>query len=288
MQEQERLIVPGLGVVILLAAFTLGAPPIFTVLLVILGLAAAGTYFAPPAVQVETRVGIAALGLVLLVVHYASAGFWLALLSFAGIGALQFRNRAALGKELATVMWLNVVLARRSAATAQTGGAEGEDSGSAGAALGLSALQGRVTVAAIGAALMGVIALLSATMPWVLVTFTIGGETTGIGFSGTEAARTIREGAGGGVVVTLILVVGAALALASIASAVLPRIVPILVGVAGILLTVFAYVYLFGKFAEGSDGNVVTFPHLGFFVTGGAFLMVLLLYVCPAAYRSRS
>ena len=284
MQQQERLIVPGLGVVVLLAAFTLGAPLIFTVLLVILGLAATGTYFAPPAVQVETRVGIAALGLLLLVVHYASPGFWLALLSFAGIGALQFRNRAALGKELATVGWLNAVLARRSAATAQTGGEEGE-AASPPALPGV--LQGRVTVAAIGAALMGVIALLSATMPWVLVTFSIGGETTGIGFSGTEAARTISEEAGGGAVVTLILVVGAALALASVASAVLPRIVPILVGVAGMLLTVFAYVYLFGKFGEGSEGSVVTFPHLGFFVTGGAFLMVLLLYVCPAAYKSK-
>ena len=285
MQMQEKLIVPGLGVVILLAAFTLGASMVYTVLLVLLGLAAAGTYFAPPRVQVETRTGIAALGVVILVVYFSSTGFWLALLSFVAIGALQVRHRSALGKELATAAWLNALLAKRRAAAGQAGGEEGGEASSTPALLG--SLQGLVTPASIGGALMGVVALLSASMPWVLVVISFAGESQGIGFSGTEAARTIREDAGGGAVVTVILIVGAALALASIASFILPRVVPILVGIAGMLLTVGAYVYLFGKFGEGSGGNVVTIPHIGFFVTGGAFMMVLLLHIIPAAYRSR-
>ena len=60
MQDYERLIVPGLGVVILLSAFLLGVPLIYTLILSLLGAAAVGTYFAPHAVQVETRIAIAA------------------------------------------------------------------------------------------------------------------------------------------------------------------------------------------------------------------------------------
>ncbi len=62
MQVQERLIVPGLGVIILLSSFMLGAPLIYLLLMGLLGLAAVGTYYVPHAVQVETRIGIAALG----------------------------------------------------------------------------------------------------------------------------------------------------------------------------------------------------------------------------------
>ncbi len=54
MQIQERLIVPGLGVVTLLSAFMLDVPLVYKLLLGLLGLAATGTYFAPHAVQVET------------------------------------------------------------------------------------------------------------------------------------------------------------------------------------------------------------------------------------------
>ncbi len=58
MQVQERLIVPGLGVVILLSVFLMGAPLMYLLLLGLLGLAAVGTYYVPHAVQVETRIAM--------------------------------------------------------------------------------------------------------------------------------------------------------------------------------------------------------------------------------------
>ena len=94
MQVQERLIVPGLGVVILLSAVILGAPLVYKLLLGVLGLAAAGTWFAPRQVQVETRIAISALGLVILLLVISTA-FWLTLLSFGAIAALQFHTAAS-------------------------------------------------------------------------------------------------------------------------------------------------------------------------------------------------
>ena len=115
MQEQERFIVPGLGVVIVLSIFVIGAPLAYQVLLVLLGVAAVGTYFLPHGVQVETRIAIAAIGLLILI-FITSLGFWAALLSFAGIGALQLRHRDTLQNPPHTVGWLNSVLARRGGA----------------------------------------------------------------------------------------------------------------------------------------------------------------------------
>ena len=109
MQIQERLIVPGLGIVILLSAFILGVPLVYQLLLGLLGLAAAGTYFAPSGVQVETRIAIAALGLIILLI-VSSTAFWLTLLSFGAIAALQFPHRHTLQRQSATVTWLSTVL----------------------------------------------------------------------------------------------------------------------------------------------------------------------------------
>ena len=95
MRNQEEYIAPGLGVIILLSAFSSalsGASLIYVVLMVVLGIAAIGTYFAPHVVQVEVRVAIAALGLLLLVSYFSSLAFWLALLAFGMMGALQIRH----------------------------------------------------------------------------------------------------------------------------------------------------------------------------------------------------
>ena len=109
MQDYERFIAPGLGIVIILATFILGVPLVYGVLLGLLGLAAAGSYFAPHRVQVETRMAIAALGLIILLI-VSSTAFWLALLSFAAIGALQLPNRNLLQRNPATITWLRTVL----------------------------------------------------------------------------------------------------------------------------------------------------------------------------------
>ena len=294
MTVQERIIVPVLGVAILLAVFTMGAPVLYMVLLGLLGLAAVGTYFAPPVVQVETRAGIAVLGLVILVFYFSSLSFWLALLSFGAIGVLQVRHRGMLRKNPATIEWVNAVLARRGSAAAQTGGGGESSDGGANAASGKSGagvFRRRMTGAAIGAPVMGVIALVSPTLPWVALFFSGSGESVTIGISGLETGELVRED-GGGNVINLVVGAGVVLALLSIPSLFLPRVVPVIVGIAGMLLVVFAFVYVYIQFSEtlaeeaGYYGlNATLLPHVGFFVTGGAFLLVALLHIIPAACR---
>ena len=67
----------------------------------------------------------------------------------------------------------------------------------------------------------------------------------------------------------------------------LPRAVPIAVGAAGMLLTLAAFAYVHTGLSEGSPSEVthITYPHIGFLVTGGAFLAVIVLHVIPAAYK---
>ena len=109
----------------------------YLLLLGLLGLAAVGTYYVPHAVQVETRIGIAALGLILLTFYFSSLGFWLALLAFGTIGALQIRYRDALQNPPHTIAWLNTVLGRRGAAGAAATKADAGGGGSAAPAIAL-------------------------------------------------------------------------------------------------------------------------------------------------------
>ena len=281
MALQERIIVPGLGAVILLAVFTMGAPVLYTLLLGLLGLAAIGTYFAPSAVQVETRAGIAVLGLVVLIFYFSSLSFWLALLSFGAIGALQIRHRDELQKKPATVAWLNAALARR-------GEGEGQPAGDA-ASTGGGALQGRVHIAGIVAAVMGIAVLSSVFMPWAVYSISAGGESHSSTASAIRAAEVIADlNEGGAPLNNVIFGAGVVLALLSIVSTVLPRAVPIIVGIAGVLLTLFAFVYVSVGFHDSnlpSEVSQATFPHIGFLVTLGAFLSITVLHVIPAAYK---
>ena len=99
MRIQEEYIVPGLGVIILLAALASvasGASVLFFLALGILGLAAIGTYMIPHGAQVEVRVAITVLGLLLLFLYFSHLAFWLALLSLGAMGALQFRHSDSL------------------------------------------------------------------------------------------------------------------------------------------------------------------------------------------------
>ena len=282
MALQERIIVPALGGVILLAVLTMGAPILYTVLLGLLGLAAIGTWFAPAAVQVETRVGIAVLGLLILFFYLGSLSFWLALLSFGAIGALQIRHRDALQKNPATVAWLNAALARRESDGAKPAGE------AASADLG-GALQRRIHVAGIGAAVMGIAALLSVFMPWAVYSVSYGGDSESLTVTAIKAAELLEESYEGGAPLNIVLfVAGIVLALVSMVSMFLPRAVPIVVGILGMLLTLFAFIYVYVGFSDGSlpsEVTQITFPHIGFFVTGGAFLAVTVLHVIPAAYR---
>lgn len=232
MQVQERLIVPGLGVIILLSSFMLGAPLIYLLLMGLLGLAAVGTYYVPHAVQVETRIGIAALGLIILIFYFSSLGFWLALLAFGTIGALQIRYRDALQNPPQTIAWLNMVLVRRGAAgAAATQTDAGGGGGGAAPAFVLPAiLQGKVSIAGIAAAVLGIIVLLTPAMPW--YSFGFGGESTS--YSGWALALGIAVDKGT-ILPFVFIGVLAALALVSVASVLLPRVVPIIVGIAGLV-----------------------------------------------------
>ncbi|MCY4581648.1 MAG: hypothetical protein OXE50_02430 [Chloroflexi bacterium] len=259
MQIQERLIVPGLGVVILLSAFILGVPLVYKFLLMLLGLGAAATWFAPQAVQVETRIVIAALGLVILLV-ITSTAFWLTLMAFAAIAALQFPHRHTLQRSPATIEWLNAqvqrwLLHRNPAAGnegAAAGGGEAADGGSPPVADAPPTF-GRGTPAGIGSSVLGALVLLSLFIPWVwlLVVFdqeVWGGredEWQGMGHTLLGAAGVL-ESSVPYVFFGILLVLG----LLSAASVVLPRAVVAIAAVAGWLVSVSSYFFFFEPLVE--------------------------------------
>ena len=277
MQVQERLIVPGLGVIILLSIFMLGAPLIYLLLLGLLGLAAVGTYYVPHAVQVETRIGIAALGLLILIFYFSSLGFWLALLAFGTIGALQIRYRDALQNPPQTIAWLNMVLARRG-----TAGAGGGGGGAAPAIVLPAILQGKVSIAGIAAAVLGIIVLLTPAMPW--YSFGFGGESTSYSGWAIALGIAVEEGT---ILPFVFIGVLAALALVSVASVLLPRVVPIIVGIAGLVVTILAMVYI--ALAINSTGaleaGVALSYGIGAYLTALAFIIIAVLHFIPATYK---
>ena len=301
MQIQERLIVPGLGVVILLAAFILGVPLVYKLLLGLLGLAATGTYFTPHAVQVETRIAIAALGLIILLI-ISSTAFWLILLSFGAIAALQIPHRHTLQRSSATIAWLNTVLERRSGEA--VGGGAGEEAGAVAAAgdgesaqappsLGVDTLSGfvRLNVAGVGSAILGALVLLSLFIPWVIFMVTYNDEWENTSYTLLAAAETL-EITQPRVFFGILLVLG----LSSIASIVLPRAVSAIVAVAGLGVTSFSWVYFLGEqlFAKALFGDIappgvgaMTLPYLGALLATFCFMVIFLLQLIPGLNRSR-
>ena len=313
MQIQERLIVPGLGVVILLSAFILGVPLFYKLLLGLLGLAAVGTYFAPHEVQVETRTAIAALGLIILLI-VSSTAFWLTLLSFGAIAALQFQHRHALQRNPATIAWLSTVLksaqARRSGRV-DGGGAAGEEAESVAAAgngqsaqapalLGDSDLPAfvRRNPAGIGSSILGALVLLSLFIPWVylLVVFDqevwggIEDQWQGMGHTLLGAAGLL-ESSVPHVFFGILLVLG----LLSVASVVLPRAVVAIVAVAGWLVCASSYFYFFEPLVENLFSDflppgvgAMTLPFPGVLLAGFCFTVIFLLQLIPGLNRRRS
>ena len=297
----EQYIAPGLGIVILLSAFLLGVPLVYQALLVLLGAAAVGSYFAPPAVQVETRIAIAAVGLVILLM-ISSVAFWLALLSFGAIGALQFQHRHTLQRNLATIDWLGEMVRRvqeRRSAPQACGGAEAEAGAAAGAGDGEStpqapsgagALPGfvRLNAAGIGGLIAGVLALLSVFLPWYGFLVTAFGEMAGgesLTLTAAAAELEMPE-------LRTFFYVLIALAVASIASIVLPRVVAAAAAAGGLAVTLVSYVYVLAQVerevAELSSYGVgaTAIPAIGTLLAGASFLAVLVLQLIPGANRS--
>ncbi len=160
MKIREEYIVPALGVIILLSVFgfaTSGFSLIYPVLLGILGLAAVGTFFLPSAVQVEVRIAIAVLGLLILIFYFSSVPFWLALLAFGAIGASQVRHGSVLTMPPHTVAYVKTLLEKQGAEGAgSSGDGSGEAaqtgfaSGATGAAAPGFAVQGRAMMTRLG------------------------------------------------------------------------------------------------------------------------------------------
>ncbi len=318
---KEEYIVPALGAIILLSVFGFaasGVSPIYPVLLGILGLAAVGTYFLPAGVQVEMRIAIAVLGLIILVIFFSSVSFWLALLAFGAIGASQIRHGAALSMPPKhTVAYVKTLLDKRGAAgTAGADAAGGDGSGdappktdasgetnaaaSAAALQGLGALQRllRVNVGGIGATALGALILLSIfTMPYVALVASVeyGGESESEseGFTFLEVSQEIDEELDDGIPGILFIVL-AAVAAVSTASVILPRWAVIVAGIAGMAVTLLSYIYIFDAFSDaferadfGSNVSILTIPHIGWFVAGGCFMAMTVLQLIPRLNRSK-
>ena len=302
MQTYERLIVPGLGVVILLSVFILAVPLAYKVLLGLLGLAAAGTYFAPHRVQVETRIAIAAIGLIILLM-VTSTAFWLALLSFGAIAALQLQHRHTLQRNPATIAWPSTVLKRvqsrrfgradgggeaDEAAGVVTGAGDGESKPQAQPEVGMFPDFVRINVAGIGSLVAGVLVLLSVFMPWVAFLASAFGELAGANL--TLSAASVELGLPLLSVFFYVLIVLGVLSIISIA---LPRTVAAIIAVAGVAVTLASYLYVFGEVrreaAELSSlgVGVVTFPAVGSLMAVLVFLVMFVLQLIPRANKPR-
>ncbi len=300
MRIKEEYIVPALGAIALLSVFgfaTSGLSLIYPVLLGILGLAAVGTFFLPPAVQVEVRIAIAALGLIVLVFYFSSVSFWLALLAFGAIGASQIRHGSVLTMPPHTVAYVKALLEKQGASGAEVAGSgEAAQTGAAAPAAalqGLGALQRmlRVNVGGIGGAVLGAFILLSIfTMPYVALVADNGwSEPEILSVTFREVTQEFNREAEDGVPGMLFIVL-AVLAAVSTASVILPRWAVIITGIAGMAVTLLSYGYIFVEFSEAAQGanvSIITIPHIGWFVAGGCFLVMTVLQLIPAFNRAR-
>ena len=261
MRVPEQFITPALGVMVIVSAVFLGANSYFSliypILLGLLGLAAVGTYIVPPSVQVELRIVIAVVGILALVVMFNSLGFWLAFIGFGLIGALQIQHRGVLQRPLHTIEWLRTF--RREPRTTVTAT---EAVGAAGATEVTKASMNRrslpnINIGGIGASVLGAIVLLSFLFPWV----TMYSEDSGLmdsvfsGFEDAEATSSTEhlngyqfsrdlavyaeeENLPRAYLGTVAGVVVAVLGAVSIGSFFLPRFVPIVLGIAGCIVTI--------------------------------------------------
>ena len=303
MQSKEFLIVPALGVVILLATFLLGVPLVYKLLLGLLGLAAAGTYFAPHAVQVETRIAIAAAGLIILLI-VTSTAFWLTLLSFGGIAALQFQHLHTLQRNSATVAWVTSLLGRAKAsapvaqsplgdASAPSAPSPPEDEAvapttapQAQAPLGVT-VPGfvRLDAAGVGSSALGALALMCVFLPWLGIMASAYGQTESESFTLGEMADDF--GAADTFFVLLVL-----LALVSIISIVAPRIVGVIVGAVGLIVAASSYVYFQSEIMEGirdapADVDLLILPSVGCILAGLCYLGIAVLPLIPRMNRQK-
>ena len=202
MKEPEQFIVPCLGALALISIVLLGTAfhsLAYLILLGLLGVGAIGTYFMPAAVQAEVRILIAALGLLVLIFMFSSLGFWLALLSFGTMGALQIRHRGILRMPPThTLEWLRTLQAQRGEGggkaalsatdTGDEAAAPAQPAESAPTETSGSGIVGKAGIGGLGASALGIVILLTAVMPW----FGLSIEAESRSWSAWELVQEVR------------------------------------------------------------------------------------------------
>lgn len=297
MRETDRFVAPALGVAVIIAVFVLGTTGFYSVgyvaILFVLGLGAIGTYFVPEQVQVETRAAIAVLGLIVLMFMFSSLGFWLALLAFGTMGALQFPHRGTFQIPPHTYTWLNDVLAQRRAAGTTAGATEAGDEAVAPAEPAEAAptgapgsgIMGKAGIGGIGASALGIVILLTAVMPWFDLSFD-GSEAGSRSWSAWELVQELRAEDGDSPIPYAIAGTLGVLALLAGASLILPRWAPAVVGVAGLAVMIFTFIYVFGVFDLGDIPDQVEAGFgVGFWLASLAFILVAGLQLIPRPKR---
>ena len=73
----------------------------------------------------------------------------------------------------------------------------------------------------------------------------------------------------------------------SLASAVLPRVVPIIVGIAGLVVTILAMAYIAQATdsAEAREAGIALLFGIGAYLTALAFIVVAVLHFIPVTYK---
>ena len=290
MQDHQQFIVPALGLVNLLAAVVLGVGLVYQVLLGLLGIAAIGTYFAPQAVQVESRMVIAAVGLLILLL-ITSIAFWVTLMAFGAIAALQWPNRNALQRSPATLEWLTTVWAKRKRAPSGPPGAPASDAApSPEPPPASAALPGfvRGNVAGMGGMIVGVLLLVATFLSWFGFIISVFGEwVVGTSFTLLGVARELEEPALYGFFFVLV-----GLSMVAVATVILPRFVVAIVAFLGVMVTAVSYLYMMGLVdaanLRGVSASATVIPSGGALLAFFGYGALLVLQLIPGFNGRRS
>lgn len=145
----------------------------------------------------------------------------------------------------------------------------------------------RLSIGNIGGSVTSVFTVVSIFLPWFAFAASFGEVLeTSQGFTLREVAT---EGEFG--VIRLFFYILLALGIVGLASMVLPRWVGIVTGIVGMVMTLITFIYIFAVVTEEAEElarygvAVLTIPHIGFFLTGGGFLVVTVLRAIPGLNR---
>ena len=146
----------------------------------------------------------------------------------------------------------------------------------------------RLSAGNIGASVVGLFAVISVFIPWIAFAASDGRELeTSEGFTLLEVASEAEVG-----VVKLFFFILLALGVVGLASVVLPRWAGLITGIVGMAMTLLTFIYIFVVVDEevrelGRYGvTVVTIPYIGFFLTGGSFLLITMLRAVSGLNRT--